>query len=130
MCFILKSATGTGLPMFPLSGPKLPPALPTVRCAVQATKDAAQAAAATSARTRTSSRLLCRRAESMTPLLPPRPSLSDRRSTPARCISTGDQRRSTVKEVRFKTQSEIKTHTRRFSCGLDRDRSSGAAFTF
>lgn len=40
----------------------------------------------------------------MTPLLPPRPSLTDSRSTPARCISTGDRRRSTVKEVGFRTQ--------------------------
>lgn len=66
----------------------------------------------------------------MTPLLPPCPSLTDSRSTPARCISTGDLRRYTVKEVRFKTQFKIKIHTRCFNCELGRDQSDVVGFTF
>lgn len=114
--------------IFPLNGHHLTPFLLNISCALQSRKDGPQATAATSVWTQRRSRLLYRRAMSMTPLLPPCPSLTDSRSTPARCISTGDLRRYTVKEVRFKTQFKIKIHTRCFNCELGRDQSDVVGF--
>lgn len=92
---------------FPVHGRWLTPVLLYISFAVQSRKDDPQAPGATWPWTRGDGRLPPRGAVSMTPLLPPSPSLTDARYTPARCISTGDPRRSTVKEVGFKTQCKM-----------------------
>lgn len=68
----------------------------------QPRKNDPQSAAAAAAWAQSSNPLLCRRAMSMPPLRPPRPSLTDSRSPPARCISTGEPRRYTVRVVSLK----------------------------
>lgn len=105
VCFILKAETGSS-PFTPLSDLTpvlklpfiiLPP--PSNRENDDPRAGAAAAAATAAAWARSSDPLLCRWAMSMPPLRPPRPSLADTRSPPARCISTGEPRRYTAREV-------------------------------
>lgn len=76
-------------------------ALRNITSAVQPRKNDPRSAASASAWARSSPVPSCQRAVSMSPLRPPRPSLTDSRSPPARCISTGDPRRFTARVVSF-----------------------------
>ena len=104
VCFILKAETGSS-PLSSLwldSVLKLPFIIlppPSNRENDDPRAGAAAAAATAAAWARSSDPLLCRWAMSMPPLRPPRPSLADTRSPPARCISTGEPRRYTAREV-------------------------------
>lgn len=107
--FIVKSVTGSSIFLIPSEWTLAKTALHNIASAAQPRKNDPQSAAAAAAWARCSNPLLCRRAMSMPPLRPPRPSLTDSPSQQERCISTGEPRRYTAREVSLKKSIQMKS---------------------